>query len=178
VNKRLGCWLFILCLVVMLYSSSILAAPHQHGKAFMNLVLERNELIVELQVTAYDVVGFEKMPVTESDVSAVEKVIELLNKTKEWLNPVGGLCVQKSSVINNPFEISEDSQKNEQLNHADFKVRVSYTCSDSEKLIGFNLRVQEYFRAINEIELQWIIHDAQGLTIIDRNNHEIRFNYE
>lgn len=65
--------------------------PHVHGVAALNVVLDGDDLTVELDSPAMNVVGFEHKPEAEADLNQSHDAIHKL-KDGEWLVINGGDC--------------------------------------------------------------------------------------
>ncbi|HEY0340420.1 MAG TPA: DUF2796 domain-containing protein, partial [Steroidobacteraceae bacterium] len=52
--------------------------PHEHGKVTINAALDGNELVIEIDSPAINVIGFEHEPRTESERAAVNVAASLL----------------------------------------------------------------------------------------------------
>lgn len=181
--------LSIFFLVLTTHVTTLLAVgAHEHGKSYMTVVLDDLILSMSLKLAASDVVGFEHQPANKSETHIVDKSVSLLSNTDKWLNLTGGVCTQKNTKITNPFAVvshenkhdhsHEDEHNHENSSHHDFYVDIEYSCADAATLTHMEVNLQNFFNDIHEIEVQWIIHDKQGLSIIESNNQEVRFNHE
>jgi len=78
---------------------------HQHGVAELNIVLSKQELVIELRSPAYNVFGFEHNPTNEQEAQHVVERLALLKKADQLfsINPKA-VCQLSTVEIENPFE--------------------------------------------------------------------------
>ncbi len=70
---------------------------HVHGEASGNLALDDSALRIELEIPAYNLIGFEHAPATAEQQTLLDSTVEALEQL-DWLSlDAGGQC-QRSSV--------------------------------------------------------------------------------
>ena len=74
---------------------------HVHGIAALNLALEGQEVHVELDSPAANIVGFEHAPASEADHAALDKAVAILKDGDQLLrfNSEAGCRMEKAEVI-------------------------------------------------------------------------------
>ncbi len=181
--------LFMFCLVLTVSITIVLAVgAHEHGKSYMTVILDDSILSMSLKLSASDVVGFEYQPTNEKEIEVIGQSTLLLNDTDKWLALTGGACIQKTAKVTSPFDVVTDKHqhehehehehKNERSVHHDFLVDIEYSCKRAAALVALEVNLQSFFTDIHQIEVQWIIHNKQGLSVIESSNQEIMFNHE
>lgn len=107
-------------------------APHEHGKVTINAALDGNQLVIELDSPAVNVVGFEHEPRTDQERSAVSDAAKLLGNGRGLFTlPKEARCqFQKTDIKAPQWETADEGsgQHDEHGQHADYEARFIYQC--------------------------------------------------
>lgn len=163
--------LFFLSLLALI-SLNILndVYAHVHGKAYMNIVLDNQNLTVNATIAAYNIVGFESQPKTEFENKTIKMATEKLAVTNNWLLIRSGNCVEQKTQVLNPFVI-----KTSESQHHDFEVSIEFVCEKPQEISEMVIKLAQIYSQIEEIEIQWLMHNKQGLISLHENEQEVRF---
>jgi Protein of unknown function (DUF2796) len=107
-------------------------APHEHGKVTINAALDGNELVIELDSPAVNVVGFEHEPRTDEERAAVQSAATLLRNGRALFSmPREARCQFEKTELKAPeweHSDADESPHDEHEHHADYHARFSYRC--------------------------------------------------
>ncbi|HIO91989.1 MAG TPA: DUF2796 domain-containing protein, partial [Leucothrix mucor] len=87
---------------------------HQHGVGTLNIAASQQELMLELQTPADNILGFEHHPKTDQQKQQLNDRLALLKKTDLLFNiPSAAECSLQKVKIENPFADKEVDGKHE-----------------------------------------------------------------
>ena len=94
---------------------------HVHGVAALNLALEGNEVHIELDSPAANIVGFEHAPSSEADHAALEKAVAALKNGDQLFlfNKEAGCRMEKAMVASALLEEEHDGHGDKHSAHHD-----------------------------------------------------------
>lgn len=180
--KMITClgWLTILTYSLPIHASG----AHVHGQAYMNIVSDGDKLVIHAQMTAHDVVGFERKADSETEQLAIQNALKSLNDVAQWLTIEGSECSKSKVEIHNPFapevedhdhDASDAEHENHKHGHNDFELDIEYSCQNLDKLSGIQVNIMDIHDHIHDIEVQWFIKNQQGLMNLTADNSTVRF---
>jgi hypothetical protein len=106
--------------------------PHEHGKVTINAALDGNQLVIELDSPAVNVVGFEHEPRDDGERAAVSAAGKLLRDGRGlFAMPKEARCQFEKAAIKAPqWEKTDDvpGQPEAPGQHADYEARLTYQC--------------------------------------------------
>jgi hypothetical protein len=161
-------------------------SQHIHGKAELQIVLEDKQLSVELNSPAMNLLGFEHGIHNSEDQIIVENTRTSLTTPSALFLLSDGECMleQQSAdfsglLITNknvqPNHEHHKSHKQDSNSHNDIKATYLYHCAQPEKLHSAMILLLDIFPNIISLQVQWIIHNQQGMAIVDDEHNEIHF---
>ncbi|MGH1487311.1 MAG: DUF2796 domain-containing protein [Cellvibrionaceae bacterium] len=90
------------------------AGKHVHGEAELFLALEGNQLLIEMESPADNLIGFEHKPSNTQQKKILEKAIMKLQTYSTLINIKEGGCKQVDADVESPFkEAHEDHHEHE-----------------------------------------------------------------
>lgn len=100
-------------------SLALAEGPHEHGVGNMNVVIDKSELLIELEIPGADIVGFEHPAVADADISAVQSALKTLDQatTLFQLAPDAGCTLHSTSLETDLLE--DDSAHGSDDDHDD-----------------------------------------------------------
>jgi hypothetical protein len=145
---------------------------HEHGNARLNLDQEADSLMLELEVPAGDLVGFEHLPTTDDERAKVAKVAEALSDYHNVVSLVGAQgdlqCEQAYGEIESPLmerepetttEEEQDEHEDEEEMHADFFVNYELQCPGMPR--GLKAALISNYQGLVALHFKWEL-DAAG----------------
>ncbi|UJJ32857.1 DUF2796 domain-containing protein [Halopseudomonas maritima] len=146
---------------------------HEHGVASLNLVVDGNQVSLELDSPAANLVGFEYQPSTEADLATVARVKSELQQANGLftLTPAAG-CQLQQVELDSPLFAAHDHDEHEghdhadddqdgHAEHADIQGRFDYTCDAPEHLEALTLPLFNTYPAMQRIQVQAITASGQ-----------------
>ncbi|OUR94990.1 hypothetical protein A9Q81_14605 [Gammaproteobacteria bacterium 42_54_T18] len=146
-NNLLVLSLFVLGANAALADGFIEHEKHVHGKAQLNIAIEKNKIEIEFSTPAMNLLGFEYKPSSTEDKHQLAQALTTLRQGGELFTL--GTCQLKESEIsstlldtdhdnNHPDDkqsnpsLDHDSEHDQhhQSNHSDFAVHYHFSCSE------------------------------------------------
>jgi hypothetical protein len=187
-------YLFLSFLLWPLVSMS--ADKHVHGEAELFIAIEGNQVLLELQSPADNIIGFEHAPVTQSQHEQLKTSFTKLKDYTFIASFIGGVCQQVSSEVESPFKDNHDSvekehghnhgaadkeQKHEHNhdadNHSDFYVSYTLECDSAvDNISAIEIHAFKHFIGIKNIIVKWVTPKGQGSAKANTKNQVIALN--
>ena len=131
--------------------------PHEHGKVTINVALDGNQLVVELESPAVNVVGFEHEPRSEAERAAVSGAEKLLGSGRGLFTlPRQARCQFEKTDLKRPqWETTDDvpGQPEPPGQHADYEARFTYQCWSPNQLKWLEPALLDKLRNVTEARL-------------------------
>jgi len=122
-------------------------AAHEHGKVTINVAVEKDQLILELEAPAMNVVGFEHAPRTTDQQAAVKDARALLGSGRNLFGvPVSARCKLSNVDFTTPNWESDEE-------HSNYAARYTYSCVAPTLLAWFEPWVIEHLRNVSEARI-------------------------
>lgn len=138
--------------------------PHEHGKVIINAALDGNQLVIELDSPAVNVVGFEHEPRNDDERAAVSSAAKLLGSGRGlFAMPREARCQFEKADIKTPqWEATDDvpGQPEPPGHHADYEARFTYQCWSPGNLTWLEPSLLDKLRNVTEARLN--IATARG----------------
>jgi Protein of unknown function (DUF2796) len=131
--------------------------PHEHGKVTINAALDGNQLVIELDSPAVNVVGFEHEPRNDDERAAVSAAGKLLRDGRGlFAMPKEARCQFEKAEIKAPrWETTDDvpGQPEAPGQHADYEARFTYHCWSPGHLSWLEPALLDKLRNVTEARL-------------------------
>ncbi len=156
---------------------------HEHGVAEMNVAQVDNEIQIELETPAYNVLGFEHKPKNHEQEHLLDDVLEVLQKPADLFTISGMKCKVGHVDVDSPFgKVKHNHDKHDhghkkessESAHSDFEIEYHFECKADAKSVSIdasNLFIA--FPNFSEIRVQWLSNKKQGSTVLNSNNKTI-----
>ena len=164
---------------------------HVHGIAALNLALEGQEVHVELDSPAANIVGFEHAPFSESDHAALDKAVAKLKGGDRLFrfNNDAGCRMETVNVASALLDKEHDEHAGEHLDehahkekgehegevHSDIKASYHFECTAPGKLTQLTVELFEAFPGMEKLEVQYVIEAKQGAAELTAADHVVKF---
>jgi hypothetical protein len=164
---------------------------HVHGIAALNLALEGDEVHLELDSPAANIVGFEHAPSSAANHAALDKAVAMLNDGERLFqfNAAAGCRMEKAMVMSASLdeghrdEHSHDKhghdehghEGHEGETHSDIDAVYHFECDQPGKLKQLTVELFEAFPGMEELDVQYIVESKQGAAELTPTNHVLRF---
>lgn len=172
---------------------------HVHGVAALNLALEGEEVHVELDSPAANIVGFEHAPSSDADHAALDKAVAVLKKGDQLFrfNSEAGCRMEQAKITSALLdeehgEHAEDHGHDEHEHkengheehghdehagdtHADIGAAYHFECDQPGKLTQLTVELFEAFPGMAELNVQYVIDSKQGAAALTPAAHVVEF---
>lgn len=152
-------------LPLLLATSTALAAPHQHGQAYLDMVLEPPTLLISISSPLANLTGFEYQPATKEEQSRWEQVKQDMQTPDLLIRlPEDADCSLSRVLLQSPFATAEahdhgDHGDHGDHQHADLMAEYQYVCARAEALRQLELPIMQKYPDIERLRLQFIAPD-------------------
>jgi hypothetical protein len=169
-NLRRVSLIFIIS--ISAFSSESLS-PHVHGKAELHIVLDDNQLFMELNSPAMNLLGFEHGIHNSEDQAMVENTRTRLENPSALFIFNGGECVLKQQSTD--FSDILITNEHDSDSHNDIKATYLYLCEKPDNIQSTQILLLDIFPNITSLQVQRIIHNQQSSSTLNHEHNEINF---
>ncbi|MDX7901198.1 DUF2796 domain-containing protein [Aeromonas media] len=151
---------------------------HEHGHGHLNLVVDGNQLMIELQAPAADLVGFEHAAKSEEEKAQYAKAVARLQQPDALfrLDPAAGckLTQQELQAAKEDHDHEHDhdhdhdkaasdehEHHHDEADHADMGAMYTYTCATPAKLTGLEATLFSLYPSLEKLSVQGILPTGQ-----------------
>lgn len=153
---------------------------HVHGLSELTVAFEQQTLEIELFSPAVNLMGFEHIATTETDIAAVKKTISELSDHEAIFSFSGGDCVLVNHLVDVSAILKEghvesihEGKPHQHHNHNEVSTSYRYHCKNASSLSAITVKVFDLFNGINQIETTWLSETAQGSVLLSPTNKVI-----
>ena len=171
---------------------------HVHGIAALNLALEGQEVHIEFDSPAANIVGFEHAPSSESDHAALDKAVAKLKDGDRLFrfNDDAGCRMETVNVVSELLEEEHEGHTNEKPGkhadvekeehdheqhehegetHSEIEAAYHFECDEPGKLTRLTVELFEAFSGTEKLKVQYVIESKQGAAELTPTNHVVQF---
>ena len=149
---------------------------HEHGHGHLNLVVDGNQLMIELQAPAADLVGFEHAAKSEEEKAQYAKAVARLPQPDALfrLDPAAGCKLTQQALQAAKEEHDHDhdhdhdkaasdehEHHHDEAGHADLGAMYTYTCATPAKLNGLEATLFSLYPSLEKLSVQGILPTGQ-----------------
>lgn len=191
---RCSWWCALLALVVT--APAVVAETrqhdaHEHGKGLLAIAVDGDALLIELEVPAVNVVGFEHTPRTDEQHRLVDEAVAALRQAEKLFVPsVSAQCAAEQVTV---ALFGEDTQHDEHHDHgaesadahaahedegthSELHAQYYFHCANAERLQDIVVNVFEHLRDVQELVVQAITASSQMAFEITPRSRKVAFN--
>jgi len=152
---------------------------HVHGIASLDIAIEGNELSLELDSPAFNLVGFEYEAKTDEEKAAVNKMRTLLDTPLVLFGiPQESKCVLTTHEVeipvaghDHPHDDDDDDHDHE---HSDVEAAYKFQCTDLAKIKNINLNnFFANFPATEKINVQLVSPNGQASIVVTKDEPKV-----
>jgi hypothetical protein len=146
---------------------------HVHGLAELNLVLEGEQLLMQLQSPAYNIVGFEHKPATQEEQQRLEHAMAQLRASETLFSlPTAAHCTIKEVTLHSPLL---EQNTSDHLTHTDIEAEYNYSCNYPEALTHLDVQLLVIFPLMEKITVQTVTPAGQSRVELSAKETRIQF---
>lgn len=176
INKKKPVFALLLAIgtiVIPAHAARVLRedAPHQHGTGKLQIVANRDELQIALDVTAADVLGFEHAPRNTKEGEAAEKTFASLRDAPRAfaLSKKAGCSLKDAKAEQGP----ENGARMDGKAHSDVSARYRYTCKNIEALRAIDVKLFSLFPKIKRLRVELTGRNTEVMTQVTRKRTRV-----
>lgn len=157
----------LLCLGIYEANAHREHKAHTHGKATMDISIEKNEIEVDLDIPGADLVGFEGKAKTQEQKDNLKSVTNLLTKDYALLTiPESAGCV----VTKRKLESDHDDHGKD---HTSYEYEVKYKCKNTSKVTEFDFNLFRDIQSLSEVAVQVVTESTQKSFVLKSTETKI-----
>ena len=146
---------------------------HVHGLAELNVALEGEQLLIQLQSPAYNIVGFEHKAGTQEEQRQLDHAMAQLRATETLFSlPSAAQCTIKNVKVHSPLL---EKKTTDRLEHADIEAEYNYSCKSPEALTHLNVQLLAIFPLMEKITVQTVTSKGQSRVELSLEETRIQF---
>ena len=145
---------------------------HEHGHAQLNLALDGQQLLIEFEAPAADLVGFEHPPRTRQEQQHYAQALLPLKQADQlFVLPSAAACQLQQQTVSSEAEAHEETEQghddasghheHEAEEHSDIHASFTFVCQQPEALNSFGVRLFKQYPSLEKISLQAILPTTQ-----------------
>ncbi|MFT6388877.1 MAG: G3E family GTPase [Cellvibrionaceae bacterium] len=174
---------------------SIAADKHVHGEAELFVAIESNQILIEMESPAANILGFEHEPNTSQQKAILKSSVNTLQDYRKLIEIEGGGCNQVDVFVESPFTINTTtSSKNDHHDHdkpkphkheheetsrethSAFHVGYTLECKDSSEVKTLTLNVFKAFPKVKTMQVNWASTRGQGTQKVSAKKVTVKLN--
>lgn len=159
---------------------------HVHGEAELFVAIEGEQVLIELETPADNILGFEHKPSTDAQKQLLQDRLALLQQYSNVLAFNDGNCKQIKSEVESPFEAHDDHGHHEHHKHHDdkhhnedkhsnFHINYSLTCVNASVIASAKITAFQLFEGFKTIQVNWLTASQQGSSKTTKNKTTVYF---
>lgn len=127
---------------------------HEHGSGKLNLTTDGNKLVIEIEVPADDIVGFEHKPSTKAQKEKINSAIKFFGVASSNLQlPEASGCKPKGSA-----KVKTEMFEKE---HSGFHITYTFNCSNIKNLSFVKVLSFKKFKGMRRLKAQGVTKAGQ-----------------
>jgi len=148
---------------------------HEHGAATLTIAWSGNELAIDLETPAFNVVGFEYVPTSEEDKALLAESVADLEAGELLQLSSGADCVFTTAVVQT--ELSEAAhEEGDEETHSDIDVAYAVQCQNPDELESLDASgLFVRFPNFEALQVQWLSDTQQSATELTSDSPIVSF---
>lgn len=157
------------------------AQVHTHGQGQALVAQEANQWVIELNLPAADILGFEHAPETEQQKQAIKELKKAVQDSGSFI-ALPSHCLRVSVNLeipsdgehehgDNPHKHDHDHHDSGET-HGNVEILLEYRCQSSINSMSFPVLTN--YSSLTSLSVGWITEKGQGAKTIDSTNPVIR----
>ncbi len=147
---------------------------HEHGAAQLNLVQEKQSILMELHLSGMDVLGFEHPPSSPQEQAAVTQAEQKLSDTNTLFVLDSGAGCQVRSAHAQRIAVEHEAEHHEEHaeheaehdehkdeNHSEFQAKYAFECTQVNALKRIKTNLFTLFPSLQKIQAQIVTERGQ-----------------
>lgn len=133
------------------------AKGHVHGEGQLEVVVDKDRLVIALELPLDAAVGFERAPKDAREKAALDEALKRLDDASLFVPSAAAHCTLQTKTVSVPFSDGKASD-----GHADIDANHEFRCANPAALTGFETSLFSHFKRLYRIEAQRVGPNGQG----------------
>ncbi|MCX7165152.1 MAG: DUF2796 domain-containing protein [Rhodocyclales bacterium] len=153
--------LLVALLTVAVVGSAHAGKAHVHGAGTIDISIDRDQLVISLELPLDAAVGFERAPKTAAEKAALDGAAKVLNDAAALFLPAAAAnCSLQSVDVQVPFRAAAPKAakpsraEHGDEGHADIDARYVFRCANPAALKSVETRLFGHFKRLYRLEVQ------------------------
>lgn len=156
---------------------------HVHGVALLNVALEGEEVHIELDTPAANIVGFEHAPSSKAEHKKLDNAFAMLKKGNMLFsfNSSAGCRLEKAYLESALLEYDDHGHEEQshpvgkEKMHSDIEAVYHFECDNPTKVTQLSVELFEAFSGMAKLNVQYVSENKQGAVMLTPALHVIKF---
>lgn len=136
---------------------------HKHGHGDLDISIEKNEIELDFELSAEDVIGFEHKPKNDQEKATIQEIKNKIETEFTGITVPEGCEVKKRG-----FDV--DYKKG---GHAEVEIEVDLKCKDVAKIKNLEVLIFQSFPKIKHVNVNIVTESAQKTADITPSNYKV-----
>lgn len=162
-------------LIMLIMPCPVLAADaHVHGKAALQLAIDGNRLQINLQSPLETLLGFEHMPRTPQQKTAVKAMENALRQAERLFRPTPAAACRLQSVALDSAVLGQDKHPaHPHQAHADLDGEFVFSCGRVDALRDLEVNLFDAFPGLRELKAEAVTPRGQTAATLTSGQRRI-----
>ena len=150
---------------------------HEHGAAILTIAWSGNEMAIDLETPAFNVVGFEYAPSAEEEKALLEESVAALEAGDLLQLSAGADCTFISAIVETALsEAAHEEEEEAEETHSDIDVAYGVECQNPDDLESLDASgLFARFPNFEALQVQWISDTQQSATELTADDSIVSF---
>jgi len=162
-------------------------SAHEHGHGLLSVAVDGNDLVIELEIPAMNVFGFEHAPETDEQRLAVEEAVDTFRRGDTlFVPPEGAACgIENVDVALAGMSQDEhegegeghdhgDKNEDESDGHSELHGEYHFRCAEPGALDSLEVRLFDHLKGMEELDVQIVTPTLQTATELSRGSVKLK----
>lgn len=129
-------------------------AAHEHGRASVDIAIERGEVTLALDTPLDNLLGFERAPRTPAERQAADAAVAKLRAADGWVRIDPRAGCRLGDVVLQSAALGLGGDTRQPGEHAEIEATVTYRCTDAAKATYIDLALADAFKRMRTVTVQ------------------------
>jgi hypothetical protein len=148
-------YLFIVATIALFSGAAYAAKAHVHGTGSLDVVIDRGQITLSLELPLDVAVGFERAPKSENEKAA-------LAATEKTLHDAAALFIPTTTANCTPQSVKVEMPNSSGGEHADIDATYSFSCATPAQLKSIETTIFKHFKRLYRLETRRVGPGNQG----------------
>ena len=172
-------WTGLLVLALSAYANGQeLPTAHVHGQGTLTVAMEGNDLEINFDSAAMNLLGFEHRASSPTEKQQVIALRQQLSEVAQRLRLQGGQCQLREQWTSIDERLEPETDKHaehDEARHRDISARYRFHCTQPSTLRGLRTDLLSQYPALVSLSVQWLIEGRQGALTLDNSRDDVSF---